>query len=87
MLNRRILLAKRSKQCSEFNIYEQLTYFCVSHIFKEQHNCNFMKFSERIQNLKKITEFGNCNLEKIPGRSCKYNSILHIITNNIINAC
>lgn len=42
-----------------------------------------MKFSERIQNLKKITEFGNCNLEKISGRSCKYNTILDIITNNM----
>lgn len=88
MLNRRILLAKRSKQCSEFNFYKEIIYICMPHKCKEQLNCNFFKLSKRNQNLKKkITEFGNYNLEEISGRSCKYNSILHTITNKIINAC
>lgn len=74
MLNRRILLAKRSKQCSEFNIYKKLIYFYMPHIFKEQQNCNLIKIFKRNQSLKKkkITEFINYNLEKISGKSCKF---------------
>jgi len=53
MPNGRTLLAKRSKKGSEFNIYRELIYFYMPHIFKEQHNCNFIKFSKRNQNLKK----------------------------------